>query len=154
MEDNASIKFKKCSLGMKQRIGIAMALLGSPELLVLDEPLNGLDADGMCIMREVLVDITKDGKCTVIVSSHLLDELEKVATHYGIIRHGKMIREMTAGELEVDCPTFIALKAKDMARAKALLLTEYKRVEEDEEREYLRVYDSASPEEVVIIRVS
>ena len=149
MEGAASNKYKNCSLGMKQRIGIAMALLGEPELLVLDEPLNGLDADGMRIMREVLKDITKDGKCTVVVSSHLLPELEKVATHYGIIRHGRMIREMTARELEEDCPTFTAVRAEDMRRARTLLRERFMRVEEDEEREYLRVYDKVTPETVV-----
>ena len=96
MEGAASNKYKNCSLGMKQRIGIAMALLGHPTLLVLDEPINGLDADGMRIMREVLVDITKNYHCTVVVSSHVLGELEKIATHYGIIRDGKMLKEMTA----------------------------------------------------------
>ena len=68
---------------MKQRIGIAMALLGDPALLILDEPINGLDTDGMRIMREVFCDIIKDGKRSIIVSSHLLGELQKVATHYG-----------------------------------------------------------------------
>ncbi len=102
MEGAASNKYKNCSLGMKQRIGIAMALLGNPNLLVLDEPINGLDADGMRIMREVLVDITKNYQCTVLISSHLLGELEKIATHYGIIRGGRMIKEMTAKELEAD----------------------------------------------------
>ena len=149
MEGAASNKYKNCSLGMKQRIGIAMALLGEPELLVLDEPLNGLDADGIRIMREVLLEITKGGKCTVVVSSHLLPELQKVATHYGIIRHGRIIREMTAAELEADCPTFTAIKAEDMRRAKSLLVTHFHRVEEDEEREYLRVYDEVAPETVV-----
>lgn len=96
MEGSASNKFKNCSLGMKQRIGIAMALLGDPALLILDEPINGLDADGMRIMREVLTDIAKQYGCTVVISSHILGELEKIATHYGIIRGGKMIREMTA----------------------------------------------------------
>ncbi|MGN0563541.1 MAG: ATP-binding cassette domain-containing protein, partial [Candidatus Heritagella sp.] len=100
MEGAASNKYKNCSLGMKQRIGIAMALLGHPALLVLDEPINGLDADGMRIMREVLLDVTQNYGCTVLISSHILGELEKIATHYGIIRGGKMIREMTAGELE------------------------------------------------------
>ncbi len=84
MEDSANIKFKSCSLGMKQRIGIAMALLGDPALLILDEPINGLDTDGMRIMREILVDITKNYGCTVLISSHLLGELEKIATHYGM----------------------------------------------------------------------
>ncbi len=149
MEGAASNKYKNCSLGMKQRIGVAMALLGDPKLLVLDEPLNGLDADGMRIMREVLTDIVSDGERTVLVSSHLLPELQKIATHYGIIRHGRMIREMTAEELEADCPTFVALRAADMNRARALLNIRYARVELDEEREYLRVYDAESPESVV-----
>ena len=98
MEGAASNKYKNCSLGMKQRVGIAMALLGNPRLLVLDEPINGLDADGVRIMRELLVDITQNHGCTVLISSHVLDELEKIATHYGIVRGGKMIREMTADQ--------------------------------------------------------
>ena len=150
MEGAASNKFKNCSLGMKQRIGIAMALLGSPRLLVLDEPINGLDADGMRIMREVLVDITKDGGCTVLVSSHILGELEKVATHYGIVRGGKMIKEMTAEELDADCPTFVALKTKEMQKTKKLLDKKFSRVTEDEENEYIRVYDAKSTEEIVL----
>ncbi len=148
MEGAASNKYKNCSLGMKQRIGIAMALLGEPALLVLDEPLNGLDADGMRIMREVLTDIVKDGQRTVVVSSHLLGELQKVATHYGIIRHGRMIKEMTAEELDLGCRTYTALKCKDMNRAKVLLCCKYSRVEEDEAG-YIRVYDAKEPEEIV-----
>lgn len=148
MESAAGNQYKNCSLGMKQRIGIAMALLGDPALLVLDEPLNGLDADGMRIMREVLTDITKDGKHTVVVSSHLLGELQKIATHYGIIRHGKMLCEMTADELDASCRTYVALQAKDMSRTKALLACKYSRVEEDEAG-YLRVYDAETPEEIV-----
>lgn len=147
MEGSASNKYKNCSLGMKQRIGIAMALLGKPALLVLDEPLNGLDADGMRIMREVLTDVTKSYDCSVLVSSHLLVELEKVATHYGIIRGGKMIREMTAEELDADCPTFVAVQSKDMAKTKSVLSKKYLRVVE--ENEYIRVYDDVTPEEIV-----
>ncbi len=150
MEGAASNKYKNCSLGMKQRIGIAMALLGKPKLLVLDEPINGLDADGMRIMREILTDITKDNNCTVLISSHILGELEKIATHYGIIRAGKMIIEMTADELEKSCPTFVAIKTKDMEKAKELLLNKYSKVLEDEQKEYLRIYDAKVPEEVVL----
>ncbi len=148
MEDSAYIKFKSCSLGMKQRIGIAMALLGDPALLILDEPINGLDTDGMRIMREILIDITQKYGCTVLISSHILGELEKIATHYGIIRGGRMIKEMTAEELEASCPTYVALQTGDMDKTKALLRREYFRVEEDESG-YLRVYDAQSPEEIV-----
>ncbi len=149
MEGSASNKFKNCSLGMRQRIGIAMALLGDPALLILDEPINGLDADGMRIMREVLVDITKNQGRTVLISSHILGELEKIATHYGIIRGGKMIREMTAEQLDADCPVFIALRAEQMQFAEALLERKYMRVKADDERGMLRVYDKVSPEEIV-----
>ncbi|MBQ3163125.1 MAG: ATP-binding cassette domain-containing protein [Lachnospiraceae bacterium] len=148
MEGAASNKYKNCSLGMKQRIGIAMALLGNPKLLVLDEPINGLDADGMRIMREVLVDITREAQCTVVISSHILGELEKIATHYGIVRNGKMIKEMTAQELEESCRTYVALQTKEMNRAKAILACKYSRVEEDEAG-YIRVYDAREPEEIV-----
>ena len=148
MEGAASNKYKNCSLGMKQRIGIAMALLGNPKLLVLDEPINGLDADGMRIMREVLVDITREAQCTVVISSHILGELEKIATHYGIVRNGKMIKEMTAQELEESCRTYVALQTKEMNRAKAILACKYSRVEEDEAG-YIRVYDAKEPEEIV-----
>lgn len=148
MEGAASNKYQNCSLGMKQRIGIAMALLGKPALLVLDEPINGLDADGMRIMREVLVDISKKGDCTVVISSHLLGELEKIATHYGIIKGGKMIREMTAEELDKGCRTYISLQAKDMDVTKMLLGKVYSNVKE--ENNYIRIYDAISPEEIVI----
>ena len=148
MEGSAGNKFKNCSLGMKQRIGIAMALLGNPKLLVLDEPINGLDADGMRIMREILIDIAKTG-ATVLISSHILGELEKIATHYGIIRGGKMIVQMTAEELEKTCPTFVAIQSKDMKTAKEVLQKKYSKVLEDEQKENLRVYDTATPEEVV-----
>ena len=148
MEGAASNKYKNCSLGMKQRIGIAMALLGNPTLLVLDEPINGLDADGMRIMREVLCDLAQNYGVTIVISSHIIGELEKIATHYGIIRGGKMIKEMTAEELEKGCRTYTALQTKEMNRAKAILSCKYSRVEEDENN-YIRVYDAVTPEEIV-----
>ena len=139
MENSAKIKFKHCSLGMKQRIGIAMALLGDPALLILDEPINGLDTDGMRIMREILVDITKTYGCTVLISSHILGELEKIATHYGIIRQGKMIMELSAEEMDARAQVFVSLKTKDMQGAKAILKKLYADVREEEG--YIRVYD-------------
>ena len=147
MEENASLKFKSCSLGMKQRIGIAMALLGDPALLILDEPINGLDTDGMRMMREILVDITKTYGCTVLISSHILGELEKIATHYGIIREGKMIQELTAQEMESRARVFVSLKTADMNTALSLLRKKFDRVELEEG--YIRVYDVESAESIV-----
>jgi len=113
----------------------------------LDEPINGLDADGMRIMREILTDITKNG-ATVLISSHILGELEKIATHYGIIKNGKMIKEMSADKLDEDCPKYVAIKSKNMNRANAVLKEKYSRVETDENG-YIRVYGAAKPEEIV-----
>ncbi len=147
MEGSAGNKYKNCSLGMKQRIGIAMALIGNPKLLVLDEPINGLDADGMRIMREVLTDLSEAG-VTIVVSSHLLGELEKIATHYGIIRGGRMLCEMTAEDLDASCRTYVALRVEDNYYTMAQLVPEYKRVTQEENGE-IRVYDAVSPEEIV-----
>ena len=147
MEEHINLKFKKCSLGMKQRVGIAMALLGNPALLILDEPINGLDTDGMRIMREVLVDITQKHNCTILIASHILGELEKIATHYGIIRQGKMIQELSAKEMEGRSRVFVSVKTKDMNSAKNLLKKKYDIVKEEDE--YLRVYDVDETEEIV-----
>ena len=147
MEGSASNKFKNLSLGMKQRIGIAMSLLGDPALLILDEPINGLDADGMRIMREILVDITKNYSATVLISSHILGELEKIATHYGIIRGGKLIQELTAQEMERRCRNFVGLSCADNNKAIALLKQNYKRVEEEDGK--ILVYDEEKPEKIV-----
>ena len=147
MEENAALKFKSCSLGMKQRIGIAMALLGDPALLILDEPINGLDTDGMRIMREILVDITKTYGCTVLISSHILGELEKIATHYGIIRQGKMIMEISAEQMDRRAQVFVSLKTADMQGAYALLSKKYADVRSEEG--YIRIYDVDKAEEIV-----
>jgi len=152
MEEHRELKFKKCSLGMKQRVGIAMALLGEPALLILDEPINGLDTDGMRIMREILVDITQNYNCTVLISSHILGELEKIATHYGIIRQGKMIQELSAAEMEARARVFVSLKTKDMQGAKKALEKMFKNVRE--EGEYLRVYDEDNTESIVEYLIS
>ena len=146
MEDAAHIKFKSCSLGMKQRIGIAMALLGDPALLILDEPINGLDADGMRIMREILVDITKTYGCTVLISSHILSELEKIATHYGIIRQGKMLRELTAADLEGRARVLISVKTADDVQAFELLRRGFPAVRYEDGQ--LNVYGEEDPKKV------
>lgn len=147
MEDSTKIKFKSCSLGMKQRIGIAMALLGDPALLILDEPINGLDTDGMRIMREILVDITQNLGCTVLISSHILGELEKIATHYGIIRQGRMIQELSAEEMDARSRVFVSLKTNDTPLAKAILRDMFYNVKQEDG--YLRVYDIDDTEAIV-----
>ena len=147
MEEYSALKFKKCSLGMKQRIGIAMALLGSPALLILDEPINGLDTDGMRIMREILVDITQNYNCTVLIASHILGELEKIATHYGIIRQGKMIQELTAKEMESRARVFVSIKTKDLLGAEQVLKQKFKNVRIEDG--YVRVYDVEDTESII-----
>ncbi|MBQ7351474.1 MAG: ATP-binding cassette domain-containing protein [Clostridia bacterium] len=147
MEEHRELKFKKCSLGMKQRVGIAMALLGSPALLILDEPINGLDTDGMKIMREILTDITKNYNCTVLISSHILGELEKIATHYGIIRGGKMIQELTAKEMESRARVFVSIKTQKMQDALKVLQKKYSNVRLEDD--YIRVYDEEDTEGII-----
>ena len=147
MEDSAKIKFKSCSLGMKQRIGIAMALLGNPALLILDEPINGLDTDGMRIMREILVDITQNYGCTVLISSHILGELEKIATHYGIIRQGRMIQELSAAEMDARSQVFVSLQTRDVEGAAEVLHRWGCNVRFEDG--YLRVYDTDDTARIV-----
>ena len=149
MDDDAKLKFKKCSLGMKQRTGIAMALLGDPALLILDEPINGLDADGCRIMREVLVDITRNTGCTVLISSHILGELEKIATHYGIIREGKMLKEISAKEMEERARDITQVNVRDIMVSKALLRKHFADVRQ--EGKSLFIYGAGDPEKVAAV---
>lgn len=123
-----------------------MALLGNPALLILDEPINGLDTDGMRIMREILVDITRNYAATVLISSHILGELEKIATHYGIIRQGKMICEISAQDMENRARTFVSLKTKKMNEAEAVLIKQFGSVRTEDG--HILVYDADSTEEV------
>ena len=121
MGGSAGRKFSECSLGMKQRIGLAKALLGRPKLLVLDEPINGLDADGMRIVRETLTYLNQEEGVTILVSSHILSELDKIATHYGIIKRGKLLREIKASQMSDESGDYVAIKTSDDRRAFELL---------------------------------
>jgi ABC-2 type transport system ATP-binding protein len=132
-------KFKECSLGMKQRIGVAQSLLGHPRMLILDEPINGLDADGMRIVRETLLDLNREEGITILISSHILGELSKIATHYGIIRRGTLIREVPASAMSEECRDFVFVKTNDDAKACAVLQGKYREVERKETG--IRVYD-------------
>ncbi len=96
-------KAKNFSLGMRQRLGIAIALCGSPDFLVLDEPVNGLDPQGIVEMRELILKLNREKQITVLISSHILDELSKLATCYGFIDRGRLVKEISASELEAEC---------------------------------------------------
>ena len=109
------------SLGMKQRLGIALALVGDPEFIVLDEPINGLDPQGIAEMREIIRKLSKEQGMTVIVSSHILDELAKVADSFGIINDGKLIDEFTSEELERRCGKYILLRTGDVEKSRQVL---------------------------------
>lgn len=110
-------KVKEFSLGMRQRLGIALTLMGNPKLLVLDEPMNGLDPAGIKEIRDLIIKINREKKTTIIISSHLLDELAKIATCYGIINDGKLIEEIDAEELERRIQGFITLKVDNIELA-------------------------------------
>ena len=101
------------SLGMKQRLGIAIALAGDPDLLVLDEPVNGLDPQGIVEIRELILKLNRERRITVLISSHILDELSRLATHYGIIDHGRMVKELSAEELDAACRKCIRMEVSD-----------------------------------------
>ena len=103
LADTGKKKAKNFSLGMRQRLGIAVALAGNPDFLVLDEPVNGLDPEGIVEMRELILKLNRERAITVLISSHILDELSRVATHYGFIDSGRLVREISAGELEAAC---------------------------------------------------
>ena len=121
LKDVEKKKVKNFSLGMRQRLWIANALMGSPKLLILDEPLNGLDPMGIVEIRELLKKINKEKDMTILISSHILSELSELATTYGIISNGKLIEEITAKQLSEKCRQYIDLKVDDTARAVILL---------------------------------
>lgn len=103
LEHTGKKKAKNFSLGMRQRLGIAIALVGDPDFLVLDEPVNGLDPQGIIEIRELILKLNRERQITVLISSHILDELSRLATHYGFIDSGRMVKEISAKELEAAC---------------------------------------------------
>lgn len=132
--DTGKKKAKHFSLGMRQRLGIAVALAGNPDFLVLDEPTNGLDPLGIIEMRELLLRLNREHSITVLISSHILDELSRLATHYGFIDGGRMVREMSAGELEARCRKCMRIEVSDaaaLARVLDGMQAEYRILEEN-----------------------
>lgn len=118
-------KVAQFSLGMKQRLGIAVALLGHPDILLLDEPVNGLDPEGIRDIRDLILRLNRERGVTFLISSHLLDELSRVATRYGIIARGRMVEEVTARELEARCRSALKITVDDPEKALALLADAY-----------------------------
>ena len=114
LENTGKKKAKNFSLGMKQRLGIAIALAGSPDFLILDEPVNGLDPQGIIEMRELILKLNQERQITFLISSHILDELSRLATHYGFIDSGHMVKELSARELDAACRKCIRVQVSDI----------------------------------------
>lgn len=114
-------KVKNFSLGMRQRLGIALALVNKPKLMLLDEPMNGLDPEGIAELRELLIELCQKEGITILISSHILSELEKVANYYGFICKGHLLEEISAEELQAKCRKSLTIKVNDPVKAEALL---------------------------------
>lgn len=143
---------KRYSMGMKQRLGIAMALLGGPDLLILDEPINGLDPEGMSQLRSLLVDLNQKKGVTILVSSHILGELSKMATRYGIIKDGCLVKEISKEELAAECKDYLYLKTSDSKMA-AVLLEEKLGIQNYEVRPEgeIRIYQKADSGQITTV---
>lgn len=114
LENTGKKKARNFSLGMKQRLGIAVALAGDPDFLVLDEPVNGLDPQGIIEIRELILKLNRERQISVLISSHILDELSRLATHYGFIDSGRMVKEISAEELDTVCRKCVRLVVSDV----------------------------------------
>ncbi len=142
LADTGSKKARNFSLGMKQRLGIAIALCGGPDFLVLDEPVNGLDPQGIVEIREMILKLNREKHITVLISSHILDELSKLATHYGFIEKGQIVEEISAEELEKKSRKYIRLRVSDtekLARAAEHLETDYEIISGTEANIYTKL---------------
>ncbi len=115
LADTGRKKARNFSLGMKQRLGIAMALCGKPDFLILDEPVNGLDPQGIIEIRELILRLNREQNITVLISSHILDELSRLATHYGFIDKGHLVQEISAADLEKKCRKYLHAVVNDTA---------------------------------------
>ena len=134
LSDTGKKKVSSFSFGMKERLGIAMALAGHPDILILDEPINGLDPGAIVEMRELIIRLNREMHMTIIVSSHILDELSKVATYYGFLDDGVMVKEISAEEMAKECRKAMRIKVESLEKA-ALALSlsgwEYSVVDDD-----------------------
>ena len=124
LTDTENKKFKSFSLGMKQRLGLALALMNRPDFLILDEPINGLDPKGVAEFRQILWQLNQERETTILVSSHILSELSNIATRYGFMEQGKILEEISAQALHDKCRTCLRLEVDDASHAAAILQTE------------------------------
>lgn len=141
-------KTKHYSLGMKQRLGIALALVGEPDLLILDEPINGLDPQGIVEVRETIQKLAKERGMTICISSHILEELSKIATDYGIIHNGCLVQELTREELMKKCSERIELTLDNPKQAVPVLddmgFSSYQAIDKEHIHIFERLGESAS----------
>ncbi|BDR76877.1 ABC transporter ATP-binding protein [Clostridium tetani] len=126
LEDAGNKKFKNFSLGMKQRLGLALALMANPDLLILDEPINGLDPTGIVEFREILLKLNKERNTTIIISSHILGELSQMATMYGFINKGELVEQISSKELQEKCKRCLSIKVKNVEKATVIIEKELK----------------------------
>lgn len=150
LEDTGNKKFKNFSLGMKQRLGLAFAIMGSPDLLILDEPINGLDPTGIVEFRELLLKLNKEKNITIIISSHILGELSQLATNYGFIHNGYLLEQISSKELEGKCKRHLAIKVDNAEKATVIIekQLETKKYEVLNDNQ-IRVYDYIDTPEIV-----
>lgn len=149
LHDIEGKKVKNFSLGMRQRLGIALALVSKPKLMFLDEPMNGLDPEGIAELRDLLIELNQKDGITVLISSHILSELEKIASCYGFISHGKIIQEITAQELKERCRKSLMVKVDNIEKAekalKGLGICDYKVSTNGE----IQIYDNVKIKDVM-----
>jgi len=154
LEKTGKKRVKNFSLGMKQRLGIALALIGNPDLVILDEPINGLDPQGIVEVRAVIETLNKEQGITFIISSHILEELSKIATKYGIIHNGVLLQEMTAEQLMEKCGEYIELRTQDAKQACTVIesmgITKYKVVD----AETIQIYEQLQESGTIALRLA
>lgn len=126
LQDTGKKKVKDFSLGMRQRLGLAIALLGEPEFIILDEPTNGLDPTGIIELRKLIKKLNSEKKITFLISSHLLSELNQFATYYGFIHKGEMLEEISAKDLDEKCRKYLRIETNDASEAKRVLEKQFK----------------------------
>lgn len=143
LADTGKKKVKNFSLGMRQRLGIGVLLLNNPKLMLLDEPMNGLDPTGIADLRKLIVDLNKEG-ITFMISSHILSELEKVATYYGFISKGKILKEISAEDLANDFRKYTDIRYSDLTKLEEIL-NKIKIKEYAKYPGFIRVFDEITP---------